>query len=94
MALAEGLQNAHENGAIEGPQGHLKSAIRDALLLRGTRQFATLEEYRGFIDEIVSRKNARNGKRIEAERADLHRRGHSAHRGTEPGLSEHLLVTR
>jgi hypothetical protein len=62
---------AHENGAIEGPHGHLKSAIRDALLLRGTRQFGTLEEYRRFIDEIVSRKNARNGKRIEAERAYL-----------------------
>ena len=62
---------AHENGAIEGPHGHLKSAISDALLLRGTRTFETLEEYRGFIDEIVSRKNARNAKRIEAERAYL-----------------------
>ena len=62
---------AHENGAIEGPHGHLKNAIRDALLLRGTRTFETLEEYRGFIDEIVSRKNARNAKRIGAERAYL-----------------------
>jgi hypothetical protein len=62
---------AHENGAIEGPHGHLKNAIRDALLLRGTGQFETLGEYRGFIDEIVSRKNARNGKHIEAERAHL-----------------------
>lgn len=62
---------AHENGSIEGPHGHLKSAIRDALLLRGTGQFETLEEYRGFVDEIVSRKNARHGKHIEAERAHL-----------------------
>ena len=62
---------AHENGAIEGPHGHLKNAIRDALLLRGTRMFETVQEYRGFIDEIVSRKNARNAKRIEAERAYL-----------------------
>src|SRR6185437_6618097 len=62
---------AHENGSIESPHGHLKSAIRDALLLRGTRLFEDLTEYRRFIDEIVSRKNARNAKRIEAERAYL-----------------------
>ena len=62
---------AHENGAIEGPHGHLKNAIADALLLRGTRQFETLGAYRGFIDEIISRKNARNARRIEAERAHL-----------------------
>ena len=58
---------AHENGAIESPHGHLKSAIRDALLLRGSVDFADLGAYRCFIDEIVSRINARIGKRIEAE---------------------------
>ncbi len=62
---------AHENGAIEGPHGHLKSAISDALLLRGTRHFADLNAYRGFIDEIISRQNARNARRIDAERAHL-----------------------
>lgn len=62
---------AHENGAIEGPHGHLKSAIRDALLLRGSIDFADLFAYRCFVDEIVSRHNARNAKRIEAERAAL-----------------------
>jgi len=62
---------AHENGSIESPHGHLKSAIGDALLLRGTRNFEDLTEYRRFIDEITSRKNARNTKRIEAERPHL-----------------------
>lgn len=62
---------AHENGAIESPHGHLKHAIRDALLLRGSVDFEDLPSYRRFVDEIVSRKNARNGKRIEAERAAL-----------------------
>jgi len=62
---------AHENGSIEGPHGHLKSAIRDALLLRGTRRFDDLAEYRRFIAEITSRRNARNAKRIDAERAYL-----------------------
>lgn len=35
---------AHENGAIESPHGHLKSAITDALLLRGSTDFADLVE--------------------------------------------------
>lgn len=62
---------AHENGAIEGPHGHLKRAIADALLLRGTAEFDDLAVYRGFIDEIVSRRNARNFKRIDCERGVL-----------------------
>jgi len=63
---------AHENGAIEGPHGHLKRAIADALLLQGTADFDDLAAYRRFIDEIVSRRNARNAKRIDSERAALH----------------------
>ena len=62
---------AHENGAIEGPHGHLKRAIQDALLMRGSADFADLAAYRGFIDEIVSRRNVRNAKRIDLERAEL-----------------------
>jgi transposase InsO family protein len=62
---------AHENGAIESSHGHLKSAIKDALLLRGTSDFEDLEAYRHFIDEITARKNARNAKRIDAERGTL-----------------------
>ena len=62
---------AHENGAIESPHGHLKKAVKDALLMRGVNDFEDLTSYRRFIDEIVSRKNATNGKRIEAERLTL-----------------------
>ena len=62
---------AHENGAIEGPHGHLKLAIEDALLMRGSRDFDDLDTYRSFIDEIIGRRNARNAKRIDAERAEL-----------------------
>ena len=62
---------AHENGAIEGPHGHLKRAIEDALLMRGSRDFGDLAAYRRFIDEIVGRRNTRNAKRIDIERAEL-----------------------
>jgi hypothetical protein len=62
---------AHENGSIESPHGHLKRALEDALLLRGSRDFDDLAAYRRFIDEIVGRRNAHNRKRIELERAQL-----------------------
>ena len=63
---------AHENGSIESPHGHFKSAIKDALLLRGTSDFSDLGAYRAFIDEIISRRNARVTRHIETERAALH----------------------
>jgi hypothetical protein len=36
---------AHENGAIEGPHAHLKRSLRQALLLRGSSDFADLASY-------------------------------------------------
>jgi transposase InsO family protein len=62
---------AHENGSIESPHGHLKKALKDALLLRGSRDFDDLDAYRRFIDEIIGRQNANNRKRIELERPHL-----------------------
>ncbi len=62
---------AHENGSIESAHGHLKRVIEDALLLRGSRDFDDLAAYRRFVDEVVGRRNARLGQRIDLERAAL-----------------------
>ena len=62
---------AHENGSIESAHGHLKGAIRDALLMRGTCDFDDLGSYRAFVDEIVGRRNAARSKSISAERGHL-----------------------
>jgi hypothetical protein len=62
---------AHENGSIESPHGHLKKALEDALLLRGSRDFDDLDAYRRFVDEVIGRQNANNRKRIELERPHL-----------------------
>ncbi|MGH8297360.1 MAG: IS21 family transposase, partial [Steroidobacteraceae bacterium] len=43
----------------------------DALLLRGSRDFDTLEAYRRFLAEIVGRRNARLAKRLDLERPAL-----------------------
>ncbi len=79
---------AHENGAIESAHGHLKAAIRDALLMRGSADFADLGAYRGFVDEILGRRNAAQGKRIAAEPAYL--QALPAHRTTD---FEEVIIT-
>jgi hypothetical protein len=56
-------------GSIESAHGHLKRALTDALLLRGSRDFDDLLAWRGFVDEIDGRGNARNAKRIDQERS-------------------------
>jgi len=62
---------AHENGSIESAHGHLKQALEDALLLRGSRDFADLDAYRAFVDGVVGRRNANNARRIALERTSL-----------------------
>jgi len=62
---------SHENGSIESRQGSLKVALDQALLLLGTREFATMEAYGHFIAETVRRLNARCARTWEVERASL-----------------------
>jgi hypothetical protein len=59
---------AHENGAIEGSHAHLKRALQQALLLRGSADFIDLDAYRRFVDEVVGRANAARRKALEIER--------------------------
>jgi len=62
---------SHENGAIEARQGSLKVALEQALLLRGTREFADLSAYEQFVADTVRRLNARCARAWEGERASL-----------------------
>jgi len=62
---------SHENGAIEARQGSLKKGLDQALLLRGSRDFADLVAYEQFVAETVRRLNARCARAWEAERACL-----------------------
>jgi len=62
---------SHENGAVESSHGHLKRRLRDALTLRGSNDFPTLQAYRQFIDEVVAKHNRRNAPTVGEERAAL-----------------------
>jgi hypothetical protein len=70
-ATRSNLGASHENGAIEARQATLKHFVEQALLLRGSRDFASLEEYRGFVARVVERANARVAKAVAVERACL-----------------------
>ena len=62
---------AHENGSIESPNGHLKRRLEQALLLRGSLDFDSLDDYRRFVALICNRHNARRRALVATERENL-----------------------
>ena len=61
----------HENGVAEKGNHLLKTAIDQALKVRGHRDFATVDAYVGFVREQIATHNAEHAEAIEAERAVL-----------------------
>jgi transposase-like protein len=62
---------SHENGSIESRNHSLKTALDQALRLRGSRSFDDRSGYEAFVSEIVQRFNARVARRLAVERAVL-----------------------
>jgi hypothetical protein len=62
---------ARENGAIESSHADLKNRIDQALMLRGSREFSSVDDYRQFIREIVAQHNRRIHKKYIEELACL-----------------------
>ena len=58
---------AHENGSIESRHGHLKQRLDQALTLRVSRDFDTLDAYRRFVAEVVGRHNARHRRVVDPD---------------------------
>ena len=64
---------ANENGDVESSNGHLKNRIDQALLLRGSRNFETREEYVAFVENLVEQANANRRKKFLDDQAHLNR---------------------
>lgn len=58
-----------QNGDIEAANGSLKQALRQHLLLRGSRDFASLAEYEQFIEQVMTRRNEGRHQRLREELA-------------------------
>jgi hypothetical protein len=62
---------SHENGVVEQAHYRLKSAIDQALILRGSRDFPSEQTYLSFMREVVEKRNRRSEVRLSVERQHL-----------------------
>jgi hypothetical protein len=62
---------SHENGVVEQANYRLKSALAQALVIRGSRDFIDLSEYRSFVDGIVEGMNRLIEPKLVEERRRL-----------------------
>jgi len=63
--------SGNENGDAEQSHHRLKRAIDQALMLRGSRDFASRDEYWRFVREVLQRQNQARGQRIPQELSSL-----------------------
>jgi len=64
-------RQAHENGDVESSHGHLKTAVEQALLLRGSRDFASRDDYEQFLRQLIERRNLARRDKFAEEQALL-----------------------
>jgi hypothetical protein len=64
-------ESPHENGDIEQSHYRLKKAIAQELMLRGSRNFNSREEYEAFLKSIFDRLNSGRLKKLREEIAKL-----------------------
>jgi hypothetical protein len=59
----------NENGDVEQSHYRFKKAVEQALLLRGSRDFGSLEEYARFLKDLLAQRNAGRRERLREELA-------------------------
>ena len=57
----------NENGDVESSNGGLKRAVKQHLLLRGSRDFESIEAYETFLFGILEKRNARRQTKLDEE---------------------------
>ena len=63
------LDSPHENGDIESSNGGLKRALEQHLLLRGSRDFESIEVYEAFLGQAMDKRNCARQERLAEEMA-------------------------
>lgn len=61
----------HENGSVESSHRHLKNRIAQELILRGSCDFDSVQEYEQWVHEIVKSNNKRNCVDLDTEKLAL-----------------------
>lgn len=95
MPLTINVGCPHEHGDVESQNRHLKRRLAQHLMLRGSRDFASLDEYDRFVQGVVRAANARRHKGLAEELACMRSlpAGRLAeYREYEPVVSSHSLI--
>ena len=64
-------RKANENGDVESSHRHFKEAVDQALMLRGSRDFESRQDYAKFLCELLRQRNLGREIRLQAEQAKL-----------------------
>ena len=67
------VASPNENGDVEASNGGLKQSLKQHLLLRGSRDFATVDAYEQFVYEVIQRRNQGRQRRLAEEIAVMRR---------------------
>jgi len=71
QAEATNPASGHENGDVESSHRHFKEAVEQALLLRGSRDFSSRDEYWDLVLTVQARRNASRAAKVTVEMACL-----------------------
>jgi len=69
LPLTINVRCPHEHGDVESGNRHLKRRLHQHLILRGSRDFASLEEYDRFVHGVLRAANAKRQSRLAQELA-------------------------
>lgn len=60
-----------QNGDVEAGNGAIKRRLKQALLVRGSSDFESVEAWQGFIDEVLRKANGHRGRRVAEDLAAM-----------------------
>jgi hypothetical protein len=88
-------RHAHENGDVESSHHHFKTAVDQALMMRGSRDFNDIQAYELFLEEIADGRNAGRQQRLAEERevlGDLRKARLDSYRTVTPLVNSGSLI--
>jgi len=62
----------NENGDVESKNGHLKRQIKQQLMLRGSKDFESVEEYEKFLHSVFEKSNKNKKEKLKEELKYMH----------------------
>jgi hypothetical protein len=65
------IGESKQNGDVEASNGAIKRRLNQALLLRGSRDFESVDAWQAFVDEVARKANKNRGRRVAEDLAAM-----------------------